>query len=96
MKQILLSTILALISLQSHAKNMEGSYSFLIGDDITKQVVEYAPDEVSFANMVWDLRELSDLDKKHKVVYEQIRMSPDLHNHQIDTVIKKIEEEQKK
>lgn len=73
MKQILLSTILALISLQSHAQNMEGSYSFRIGDDITKQVVEYAPDEVSFDNMVWDLRELSDLDKKHEVVYEQIR-----------------------
>ena len=74
MKQILLSImILALISLQSHAQNMEGSYSFRIGDDITKQVVEYAPDEVSFDNMVWDLRELSDLDKKHEVVYEQIR-----------------------
>ena len=73
MKQILLSTILALISLQSHAQNMEGSYSFRIGYDITKQVVEYAPDEVSFVNMVWDLRELSDLDKKHEVVYEQIR-----------------------
>ena len=74
MKQILLSImILALISLQSHAQNMEESYSFRIGDDITKQVLEYPPDEVSFDNMVWDLRELSDLDKKHEVVYEQIR-----------------------
>lgn len=74
MKQILLSImILALISLQNHAQNISGSHAYRIGDKITKQVVEYAPDEVSFANMVWDLRELSDLDKKHEVVYEQIR-----------------------
>lgn len=73
MKQILLSIILALISLQSHAQNITGSHAYRIGDKITKQVVEYAPDEKSFDNMVWDLRELSEQDGKHKVVYEQIR-----------------------
>ena len=46
MKHILLS-ILTLITIQSHAQNITGSHSFRIGDDITKQVVEYAPDEVS-------------------------------------------------
>ena len=70
MKQILLSImILALISLQNHAQNISGSHAYRIGDKITKQVVEYAPDEVSFANMVWDLRELSEQDGKHMVSY---------------------------
>ena len=41
MKQILLSIILTLTCLQSHAQNITGIHTLRIGDDITKQLVEY-------------------------------------------------------
>lgn len=72
MKQILLSIILALTCLQSHAQNIAGIHTLRIGDDITKQLVEYELNDESAMNMVWDLRDLSDLDGKHKVVYTDV------------------------
>ena len=61
MKQILLSIILTLTCLQSHAQNITGIHTLRIGDDITKQLVEYELNDESAKNVVWDLRDLSDL-----------------------------------
>jgi len=61
MKQILLSIILTLTCLQSHALNITGIHTLHIGDDITKQLVEYELNDESAKNVVWDLRDLSDL-----------------------------------
>ena len=73
MKQLLLlSIILTLTCLQSHAQNITGIHTLRIGDDITKQLVEYEQNDESAMNAVWDLRDLSDLDGKHKVVYTDV------------------------
>ena len=72
MKHIILSIILALTCLQSHAQNIMGSHTFRIGDKVTKQIVENTPERESSENRVWDLRDLSDLDEKHKVVYTDV------------------------
>ena len=62
MKQLLLlSIILTLTCLQSHAQNITGIHTLRIGDDITKQLVEYELNDESAKNVVWDLRDLSDL-----------------------------------
>ena len=55
MKHILLS-ILTLTCLQSHAQNITGIHTLRIGDDITKQLVEYEQNAESAKNVVWDLR----------------------------------------
>ena len=58
MKQILLSIILTLTCLQSHAQNITGIHTLRIGDDITKQLVEYELNDESAKNVVWDLRDI--------------------------------------
>lgn len=60
MKQILLS-ILTLTCLQSHAQNITGIHTLRIDDKVEKQLVEYEQNDESAMNMVWDLRDLSDL-----------------------------------
>ena len=72
MKQILLSIILTLTCLQSHAQNITGIHTLRIGDKVDKQLVEYELNDESAMNAVWDLRDLSDLDGKHKVVYTDV------------------------
>ncbi len=67
MKKIIITLsiiILALFTIQSHAQNIEGSYSCRIGDNITKQVVEYVPDEKSFI----DQGTVSDLCKETRII----------------------------
>ncbi|MBQ8154180.1 MAG: hypothetical protein IJ069_11015 [Prevotella sp.] len=61
MKQILLSIILTLTCLQSHAQNITGIHTLRIDDKVEKQLVEYELNDESAMNMVWDLRDLSDL-----------------------------------
>ena len=61
MKQKLLSIILALNCLQSHAQNIAGIHTLRIGDKVDKQLVEYELNDESAKNVVWDLRDLSDL-----------------------------------
>ena len=61
MKQILLSIILTLTCLQSHAQNITGIHTLRIGDKVEKQLVEYELNDESAKNVVWDLRDLSDL-----------------------------------
>jgi len=60
MKHILLS-ILTLTCLQSHAQNITGIHTLRIGDKVEKQLVEYELNDESAKNVVWDLRDLSDL-----------------------------------
>ena len=60
MKQILLS-ILTLTCLQSHAQNITGIHTLRIDDKVEKQLVEYELNDESAKNVVWDLRDLSDL-----------------------------------
>ena len=72
MKHILLS-ILALTCMQSHAQNIAGIHTLRIDDKVEKQLVEYEQNDESAMNMVWDLRDLSDLDEKHQVVYTDVR-----------------------
>ena len=73
MKQLLLlSIILTLTCLQSHAQNITGIHTLRIGDKVDKQLVEYELYNESAKNLVWDLRDLSDLDGKHKVVYTDV------------------------
>ena len=72
MKQILLSIILTLTCLQSHAQNIAGIHTLRIGDKVEKQLVEYELNDESAKNVVWDLRDLPDLDGKHKVVYTDV------------------------
>ena len=73
MKQLLLlSIILTLTCLQSHAQNITGIHTLRIGDKVEKQLVEYELNDESAKNVVWDLRDLSDLDEKHKVVYTDV------------------------
>jgi hypothetical protein len=62
MKQLLLlSIILTLTCLQSHAQNITGIHTLRIGDKVDKQLVEYELNDESAKNVVWDLRDLSDL-----------------------------------
>ncbi len=62
MKQLLLlSIILTLTCLQSHAQNITGIHTLRIGDKVEKQLVEYELNDESAKNVVWDLRDLSDL-----------------------------------
>jgi len=61
MKQILLSIILTLTCLQSHAQNIAGIHILRIGDKVDKQLVEYELNDESAKNVVWDLRDLPDL-----------------------------------
>jgi len=61
MKQILLSIILTLTCLQSHAQNITGIHTLRIGDKVEKQLVEYELNDEYSMNVVWDLRDLSDL-----------------------------------
>ena len=61
MEQILLSIILTLTCLQSHAQNITGIHTLRIGDKVEKQLVEYELNDESAKNVVWDLRDLSDL-----------------------------------
>jgi len=56
MKQILLSIILTLTCLQSHAQNIAGIHILRIGDKVDKQLVEYELNDESAKNVVWDLR----------------------------------------
>jgi len=56
MKQILLSIILTLTCLQSHAQNITGIHTLRIDDKVEKQLVEYELNDESAMNMVWDLR----------------------------------------
>ena len=72
MKQILLSIILTLTCLQSHAQNITGIHTLRIDDKVEKQLVEYEQNDESAKNVVWDLRDLSDLDEKHKVEYTDV------------------------
>ena len=72
MKQILLSIILTLTCLQSHAQNITGIHTLRIGDKVEKQLVEYELNDESAKDVVWDLRDLSDLDEKHQVVYTDV------------------------
>ena len=60
MKHILLS-ILTLTCLQSHAQNITGIHTLRIDDKVEKQLVEYELNDESAKNVVWDLRDLSDL-----------------------------------
>ena len=62
MKQLLLlSIILTLTCLQSHAQNTAGIHTLRIWDKVEKQLVEYELNDESSKNVVWDLRDLSDL-----------------------------------
>jgi len=72
MKQILLSIILTLTLSHTHAQNITGIHTLRIGDKVDKQLVEYEQNDESAMNAVWDLRDLSDLDGKHKVVYTDV------------------------
>ena len=72
MKQKLLSIILALTCLQSLAQNIAGIHTLRIDDKVEKLLVEYELNDEPAMNMVWDLRDLSDLDEKHKVVYTDV------------------------
>ena len=60
MKHILLS-ILTLTCLQSHAQNITGIHTLRIDDKVEKQLVEYELNDESAKNVVWNLRDLSDL-----------------------------------
>lgn len=55
-----------------HAQNTAGIHTLRIDDKVEKQLVEYELNDESDMNMVWDLRDLSDLDEKHKVVYTDV------------------------
>lgn len=72
MKQIILSIILTMTCLQSYAQNITGIHTLRIDDKVEKQLVEYELNDESAMNMVWDLRDLSDLDEKHQVVYTDV------------------------
>ena len=72
MKHILLS-ILTLTCMQSYAQNITGIHTLRIDDKVEKQLVEYELNDESAMNMVWYLRDLSDLDEKHQVVYTDVR-----------------------
>jgi len=62
MKQLLLlSIILTLTCLQSHAQNIAGIHTLRIDDKVEKQLVEYELNDESAKNVVWNLRDLSDL-----------------------------------
>ena len=61
MKQIILSIILTMTCLQSYAQNITGIQTLRIDDKVEKQLVEYELNDESAMNMVWDLRDLSDL-----------------------------------
>ena len=62
MKQLLLlSIILTLTCMQSYAQNITGIHTLRIGDKVEKQLVEYELNDESAKNVVWDLRDLSDL-----------------------------------
>ena len=64
MKQILLSIILTLTCLQSHAQNITGVHTLRIDDKVEKQQVELNLHKESQQDMVWDLRDLSDQNQR--------------------------------
>jgi len=54
MKQLLLlSIILTLTCLQSHAQNITGTHTLRIDDKVEKQLVEYELNDESAMNVVW-------------------------------------------
>jgi competence protein ComGC len=68
----IITVLLVLPLLQVHSQNLEGNHTYRIGDKVEKQLVEYELNDESAKNVVWDLRDLSDLDRKHKVVYTDV------------------------
>ena len=68
----IITVLLVLPLLQVHSQNLEGNHTYRIGDKVEKQLVEYELNDESAKNVVWDLRDLSDLDGKHKVVYTDV------------------------
>lgn len=68
----IITVLLVLPLLQVHSQNLEGNHTYRIGDKVEKQLVEYELYDESAKNVVWDLRDLSDLDRKHKVVYTDV------------------------
>ena len=57
----IITVLLVLPLLQVHSQNLEGNHTYRIGDKVEKQLVEYEPNDESAKNVVWDLRDLSDL-----------------------------------
>lgn len=68
----IITVLLVLPLLQVHSQNLEENHTYRIGDKVEKQLVEYELNDESAMNMVWDLRDLSDLDEKHKVEYTDV------------------------
>lgn len=58
--------------MQIQAQNFMGSHAFRIGDKVTKQIVEDTPEGEPSENMVWDLRDLSDIEGNHRVSYTEV------------------------
>lgn len=63
---LLLNLILAFTLSHCHAQNITGIHTLRIGDKVDKQLVEYELNDESAKNVVWDLRDLSDLDGKQE------------------------------
>ena len=57
----IITVLLVLPLLQVHSQNLEGNHTYRIGDKVEKQLVEYELNDESAKNVVWDLRDLSDL-----------------------------------
>ena len=69
-KIVLIFCVMAFSGAQ--AQTPTGSHSLRINDKIVKHQVEYELSDESSKNAVWDLRDLSDFDRKHKVVYTDV------------------------
>lgn len=57
----IITVLLVLPLLQVHSQNLEGNHTYRIGDKVEKQLVEYELNDESAKNVVWNLRDLSDL-----------------------------------
>ena len=57
----IITVLLVLPLLQVHSQNLEGNHTLRIGDKVDKQLVEYELNDESAKNVVWDLRDMSDL-----------------------------------
>ena len=67
-----ITTILTLFAIQGYAQNIEGSYSYRIGEKVEKQTVEYAAEAEAAENSVWDLQDMKKLDLTHRVQYSEV------------------------
>ena len=67
-----ITTILTLFAIQGYAQNIEGSYSYRIGEKVEKQTVEYAAEMEAAEDTVWDLQDMKELDCTHRVAYTEV------------------------